>query len=176
MGKIIEEVKGLYKIISIEEFRKTPNVEFTVLAGKNLPKIDSIDKVVHKNKAVSPGFNDEGDRTWYMHPGQDDNLIVLHGERKVEIYTKEHGRVEKFKITSDCVFKNDVQVCFESAVLVWPQGVFHRITSGDEGSISINLATHYDDFDIKTNFNIYTLDTQSGEYIVYRLGHEDQMA
>ncbi len=175
MGRIIEEVKGLYKIISIEEFRRTPNVEFSVLVGKNLPQIDSLDKVVHKNNAVSPGVNKEGVRTWYMHPNQDDNLIVLQGERNVEIYTPVHGRIEKFRSTSDCVFKNDDQVCYKSAMLVWPRGVFHRIVSSEEGSISINLATHYDGFDIKTNFNIYNLNTETGEYSVYRYGVEDQV-
>ena len=59
-------------------------------------------------------------------------------------------------------------------MLVWPRGVFHRITSGEEGSITINLATHYEGFDIKTNFNIYNLDTKTGDYTVFRDGFKDQ--
>lgn len=38
---IIEEVKGLYKIISI----------------------DSFEKVIHKKDAISPGVNEKGERT-----------------------------------------------------------------------------------------------------------------
>lgn len=171
---IIEEVKGLYKIISIDEFRRTSSVEFSVLTGENLPKVDSFDKVIHKNDAVSPGVDDKGIRTWYMHPHQDDNLIVLQGIRNIEIYTKKYGKIEKFMVTPDCVFKNDTQICIKGSMLVWPRGVFHRIISGENGSISINLATHYKGFDIKTNFNIYNLDISTGRYSVYRYGFEDQ--
>jgi hypothetical protein len=34
-----------------------------------------------------------------MHPHQEDNLLVLHGTRYVEIYTPAHGRVESFVVT-----------------------------------------------------------------------------
>ena len=175
VGSIIDEVKGLYTIITIDEFRKTPNVEFKVIADDLLPRIDGIDKVMHRPGAVSPGVDESGERTWYMHPFQDDNLLVLQGERNVEIYTKEHGRIEQFNISTDHVYKNGKLLCETSAMLVWPRGVFHRITSGPEGSITINLATRYDGFDIKTNFNIYNLDTATGEFSVHRLGHEDQV-
>lgn len=171
---IKKEVEGLYKIISLKEFRHTPNVQFTVLAPSNVPKIDAIDKVVHKSDAVSPGYNDEGERTWYMHPHQDDNLLVFQGERNVDLYSKEYGEIVKFKVTSDCVYMDGGETCYKDAMLVWPRGVFHRIISGNEGSISINLASHYDGFDIKTNFNIYNLDTDSGKAEVYRYGYEDQ--
>ena len=171
---IIKEVKGLYKIISIEEFRKTPDVLFSILTKPDLPSIDSFDEVIHKKGAISPGKDDNGKRTWYMHPHQDDNLIVLMGERNIDIYSKAHGRIEKFKITPDCVFINDEPVCYKKAFVVWPKGVFHRIISGDEGSISVNLSTHYEGFDILTNFNIYNLDTNTGDYSVYRKGHLDQ--
>jgi hypothetical protein len=60
------------------------------------------------------------------------------------------------------------------ALLVWPRGVFHRIKSGDHGSASINLATHYEGIDMRTNFNIYDLDTGTGEFRVLREGHLDQ--
>jgi len=171
---IIDEVKGLYTIISIDEFRKTPNVEFMVIAGDKLPRVDGVDKVLHQPSAISPGMNDKRERTWYMHPNQDDNLLVLQGERNVDIYTKAHGKVETFKIATDCVYKNGELVCLGSSMLVWPRGVFHRITSGKEGSITINLATRYNPFDIRTNFNIYDLDTKTGEFSVFRQGFEDQ--
>ncbi|MDY0143097.1 MAG: hypothetical protein RBR97_14505 [Bacteroidales bacterium] len=46
--------------------------------------------------------------------------------------------------------------------------------SGEEGSASINLATHHDMFDIKTNFNIYDLNTETREYKLLREGFKDQ--
>jgi len=172
---IVKEIKGLYKIIHLKEFRRTTDVVFSVLTPSFVPKVDAVDKVLHKNGAVSPGVNEKGERTWYMHPHQDDNLIVLQGERNVELYTKKHGEIEKFTVTPDCVYMDDGKTCFEESMLVWPRGVFHRIISGDAGSTSINLATHYEGFDVKTNFNIYNLDTDSGEYAVYRYGFEDQV-
>lgn len=68
------------------------------------------------------------EQAWYMHPHQEDNLFVLHGTRYVELYMPEHGKVERFTIAPDYIEHN--------------------------GSASINLATHLEGFDIKTNFNI----------------------
>ncbi len=171
---IVKEVKGLYRIISLKEFRRTPNVIFSVLMPDFVPKISTVDKVIHKSGAVSPGFDELGERTWYMHPYQADNLMVLQGERNIELYTKAHGKIEKFKVTSDCVYVGDGKECFRGSILVWPENVFHRIISGNEGSVSVNLAEHHKGFDIKTNFNIYSLDEKSGEFKVYRYGYQDQ--
>jgi hypothetical protein len=52
------------------------------------------------------------------------------------------------------------------AMLVWPRYVFHRITSGPEGSASLNFAVHYEGLDMRTNFNIYDLDLETGEHRV----------
>jgi len=60
------------------------------------------------------------------------------------------------------------------AMIVWPSGIFHRIISGVEGSISVNFSTRTKDFDIKNNFNIYQLCTTTGEYSIIKEGHEDQ--
>lgn len=49
-----------------------------------------------------------------------------------------------------------------------------RIVSGKNGSTSVNLATHYKGFDIKTNFNIYDLNTKTGNYRLIREGYKDQ--
>ncbi|KAK3235634.1 hypothetical protein CYMTET_54174 [Cymbomonas tetramitiformis] len=48
------------------------------------------------------------------------------------------------------------------------------IISGSEGSISVNFATRHPEYNIKNNFNIYDLDTDTGEYEVIRDGFEDQ--
>lgn len=174
MDYIIEEVKNLYQIIRLKEFRRTEGVAFDVMVESMVPKIDAIDRVLHKGGAVSPGAVGDIDRPWYMHFHQEDNLFVLHGKRYVELYTPEHGVIEKFVVTADYIEHNGELVCDGGAVLTWPTHVFHRIISGDEGSASINLATHHDGFDIKTNFNIYDLNTDTGEYKVIREGYKDQ--
>lgn len=174
MGYILDEVKGLYQVIELKEFRKTPGVSFDILPNEALPDIHSMDRVIHKGGAVSPGPVGNVDRPWYMHPHQADNLMVFFGERNVDIYSVEHGKVENFIVTPDKIIKNGKLLHNGGAMLVWPVNVFHRIRSGEEGSASLNLAVHYDGFDIKTNFNVYDLNTETGEYKVIREGFKDQ--
>ena len=59
-------------------------------------------------------------------------------------------------------------------MIVWPAGIFHRIISGEEGSISLNFSTRNKKFDIDNNFNIYNLNTHSGDYFLIKDGSEDQ--
>lgn len=174
MSNIIEEVKDMYKIIKLRNFRNTPGVTFDLFPMDMISKVDSIDRVIHKKAAVSPGPVGDVEYPWYMHQHQDDNLIVLHGRREVDIYTKEHGKVEHFTVTPDKILKNGELIYEGGAILVWSKGVFHRIVSGEEGSASLNIAVHYDGFDINTNFSVYDLNVETGEYKVIRNGFEDQ--
>jgi hypothetical protein len=171
---IVAEIPGLYRVVALQPFRKTEGVSFDILPKHLVPKIDAVDRVIHRNKAVSPGPVNEVAEPWYMHPQQDDNLIVLQGERHVDIYIKAHGRVESFVITPEQIFHGGRLLYDGPALLVWPRGVFHRIKSGENGSASINLATHYQGIDMRTNFNIYDLDPETGEFRVLREGHLDQ--
>ena len=171
---IIAEVPGFYKVIALQPFRKTEGVSFDILPKDLIPKIDAIDRVIHKHKAVSPGPVGEVHEPWYMHPYQDDNLMVLQGVRYVDIYTRDHGRIESFIITPERL-EHDGELLYDGpALLVWPRAVFHRIKSGDNGSASINLATHYEGIDMRTNFSIYDLDTETGKFKVIREGYLDQ--
>lgn len=172
---LIETVENLYSIIELTPFRKTEGVIFDLFPMDSVPHIDSIDRVLHQHNAISPGSIGEVERPWYMHPDQADNLMVLYGRRDVDIYTKEHGVVEHFTVYPDKIYKNGVCIYEGGAILVWPCGVFHRIQSGEEGSASINFAVHYPEFDIKTNFNIYDLNTETGEYTMIREGYKDQV-
>lgn len=171
---IIAEVPRFYKVIALKPFRRTAGVTFDILPKSLVPKIDAVDRVIHKSSAVSPGPVGNVVEPWYMHPHQDDNLIVLQGTRHVEIYTREHGKIESFVITPDRIDHNNKLLYEGPGLLVWPRKVFHRIKSGSEGSASVNLATHYDGIDMKTNFNIYDLDIKTGKFKVIREGHLDQ--
>ena len=139
-----------------------------------IPKIDAIDRVIHKHKAVSPGPIGDVHEPWYMHPHQDDNLMVLQGVRYVDIYIKAHGRIESFVITPERLEQNGELLYDGPALLVWPRAVFHRIKIGEEGSASINLATHYEGIDMRTNVNMYDLETTTGKLKVIREGHLNQ--
>ena len=174
---ILEEVENFYRIVTLKEIRRTKDVQFDVLDTSLIPHIDSFDRVIHAPGALSPGSVGNVEHPWYMHTHQEDNLMVLHGERSIDIYTPEHGKVEHFSVTADKVCHGD-EVCYTgAAMLVWPCGVFHRIVSSpEEGSSSVNFAVRYEGFDIRTNFNIYDLDTESGKCEVIRAGHLDQQS
>ena len=172
--RVIEEVKDLYRIVAFKVLRQTPGVFFDAVPVQALPHIDAIDRVIHSKGAVSPGKVENVDRPWYMHPFQDDNLLVLFGTRHVDIYTPGHGEIESFTVSPDRILKNGRVVYDGPGMLVWPKKVFHRIRSAENGSASINLAAHYDGFDIETNFNIYDVDTQTGKFQVIRKGLLDQ--
>lgn len=171
---IIKEVEGLYQVIKLKEFRRTEGVMFDIMIKDMVPRVDAIDRVLHRGGAVSPGGIGDIERPWYMHTYQADNLLVLQGKRYIEVYTPEHGKVEHFVVTPDYIEHNGERILDGGGLVVWPRYVFHRITSAEEGSASVNLATHYEGFDIKTNFNIYDLNTETGEYKVIREGHLDQ--
>lgn len=174
MDYIVREVQGFYKVIKLKEFRRTEGVAFDIMVKSMIPKIDAIDRVIHKEGAISPGAVESVERPWYMHPSQADNLFVLHGKRYVELYMPEYGKIERFVITPDYIEHNGEIILEGGGLITWDTDVFHRIISGSDGSASINLATHYEGFDIKTNFNIYDLNTETGEYKVIRKGYKDQ--
>ena len=103
-----------------------------------------------------------------------DNLVVLHGTRFVDIYIKKYGRIKSFEVTPKKVAENGKVIYEGAAMLVWPRGVFHRIRSSDEGSSAINFAVHYEGIDMRTNFNIYDIDLNTGRFKVIREGFKDQ--
>lgn len=168
----------LYRIIPLRMLRRTQGVKFDEMVPSDIPKIDGIDRVIHGPNSISPGPVEDStppvNRPWYMHPGQDDNLMVLQGTRYVDIYDPTNKAKASFIITPDKIYKNDKLYYDGSAMIVWPAGIFHRIISGEEGSISINFSTRTNKFDLNDNFNIYDLCTNSGEYRVIRDGTEDQ--
>lgn len=171
---IYQEEPGLYRIIPLKVLRRTEGVTFDNVPVEAIPKIDAIDRVIHKSNAVSPGPVGEVSRPWYMHPHQADNLVVLHGTRLVDLYTREHGRIENFEVSADRINMNGELVYDGPAMLVWPIRVFHRVESLAEGSSAINFAVHYEGIDMRTNFNIYDLDLKTGDFHVIREGFKDQ--
>lgn len=175
MDYLLDEVERFWRIIRLKPFRRTEGVAFDILPMKYLPRVDGIDRVIHRSAALSPGPIPGVERPWYRHPHQEDNLMVLAGSRTVDIYTLEHRRLETFVVEPERVTHNGKVVFEGPAMLVWPVDVFHRIVSGVEGSASVNFAVRHPGFDIDTNFSLYDLDTASGEFRMVRLGKLDQM-
>ena len=172
-SEILFEVPEFYRVIRLNPFRRTPGVWFDNVPTAALPRIDAIDRVIHERDALSPGPVAGVERPWYMHPCQDDNLVVLFGTRHVDIFRQGHG-VESFVVRPNRIERGGRVLVDGPAMLVWPRGVFHRIRSGEEGSASLNFAVHYPGIDMRTNFNIYDLDTATGRFTTIREGYLDQ--
>ena len=168
----------MYRIIPLRVLRRTSGVLFDELVPSDIPRINGIDRVIHGPNSISPGSIEDYvppvKRPWYMHPGQDDNLLVLQGTRYVDIYCSKNKEKASFIITPDKIYKNDKLYFDGPAMVVWSAGIFHRIISGDEGSISVNFANRLSNFDINNNFNIYNLCTDTGKYEIIRDDSKDQ--
>jgi hypothetical protein len=171
---IVVDMPGFFRVIALTPFRKTEGVAFDIVPMEYLPAIHGIDRVVHQRGANSPGAVAGVAQPWYMHTQQQDNLLVLGGRRTVELYTRARGGVAALVVEPDRVTIAGRTVCDRPALVAWPQGVFHRITSGEAGSVSLNFAVRDPGCDMKTNFNIYDLDTATGTFILIREGHLDQ--
>lgn len=164
----------MYRLIPLRILRRTQGVKFDEIVPSDIPKIDGIDRVIHGPNSISPGPVDSIKRPWYMHKAQDDNLMVLQGSRYVDIFDPKTKQKASFVITPEKVYKNDKLYYDGPCMVVWPAGIYHRIISGSEGSISINIATRNSEFDLKDNFNVYQLCTTTGNSIIIKDGYEDQ--
>ena len=160
--------------IPLTELRNTPSVQFHSLP-EVIEGLSAVDRVEHQAGAQSPSIAgvELADRPWYMHPDQEDNLIVFRGKRVVDLYNEDHGEMETFEVHSDKLIHNGQVIHEGPHIFGWYTHVFHRVQS-PEGSLSMNFAKHTEGFDIESNFNIYSLDLETGHYEVLRAGKLDQ--
>jgi hypothetical protein len=172
---IIEEVEGLYQVIRLKVLRKTEGVDFDIVPILGLKTIAAVDRVIHRSGALSPGSTAGVARPWYMHPHQEDHLLVLHGARTVELWSARHPSVVRFRVTAEGVRREGGAAAEGPAMLAWPTSVFHRIESdAAAGSASLNFASRHPGYDVRTNFSVYDLDPSTGSHRVIREGHLDQ--
>ena len=168
----------LYRLIPLRMLRRTSGVKFDEIVPSDIPQIHGIDRVIHGANSISPGPIEDSTppvkRPWYMHSGQDDNLLVLQGTRYIDIFNPKTKESASFIVTPDKIYKNEKLYYNGPAMVVWPAGIFHRIISGNEGSISVNFATRTELFDLKDNFNIYDLNRETGNFRLLKDGSEDQ--
>lgn len=57
-----------------------------------------------------------------------------------------------FIVTPEKVYKNDKLYFNGPVMVVWSAGIFHRIISGEEGSISVNFASRTEKINLKDNY------------------------
>lgn len=168
----------MYRLIPMRVIRHTSGAKFDEMIPSDIPFIHGINRVIHAPNSISPepveDCTQPVNRPWYMHPGQDDNLIVVQGTRYVDIYDPKIRKKESFIVTPDKIYKNNKLYYDGPVMVVWPAGIYHRNISGDEGSISINFSTRTNQFDFKTNFNVYDLCIMSGRFNLIKDGEDDQ--
>lgn len=167
-------MSNLYRLVPLRILRRTPGVLFDEIVPSDIPKIHGIDRVIHSANSISPGPIQDIKRPWYMHKEQDDNLMVLQGTRCIDIYNPNTKEDASFIVTPEKVYKNEKLYYDGPAMVVWPAGIFHRIISGSEGSISINFSSRTSKFNLKDNFNIYDLNRNTGKYKLLKQGVDDQ--
>lgn len=173
-AQCIHEIPGFYTVQALGVLRRTPGVSFDFVPMNLLPRIDALDRVIHHGGAISPGSIGAVKRPWYVHSHQVDNLIVLHGQRIVDIYHPDH-EIHRFEITADRILLDGKLLYDGPAMLTWHRNVFHRVQSDATlGSASLNIATRDPEFNIDTNFSIYDLNEKTGEHHVLREGRLDQ--
>jgi len=165
-------IEHLCFIIPLKPLRATPNVNFFSVEGV-VDGLSGVDLVIHEPGGKSPLIANDDTWYWYMHTDQEDKLVVHNGKRQVELYSVKHGRVENFEVTTDAIYHNGQKIYDGAAILGWEPYVFHRVHS-PQGSISTNYAKRLEGYDMNTNFNIYNLDCDSGDYSMVRLGSLDQ--
>ena len=51
---VLMEEAGFWRIIKLKQFRRTEGVSFDIVPMEVLPRIDGIDRVLHKRRAISP--------------------------------------------------------------------------------------------------------------------------
>ena len=171
-------MSSLYRLIPLRILRRTTGVKFDEIVPSDIPQIHGIDRVIHGPNSISPGpiedITPPIKRPWYMHTDQDDNLLVLQGTRYVDIYNPKTKENASFVISPDNIYKNEKMYYDGPAMIVWPAGVFHRIISGSDGSISVNFSSRKKSFNLDNNFNIYDLNKGTGEYTLLKDGNENQ--
>ncbi len=59
---VMTKMDGLYAVIPLTNFRNTPGVMFDFVPKELVSRINSIDRVIHANAAISPGAVKDVDR------------------------------------------------------------------------------------------------------------------
>lgn len=87
----------MYRLFPLRQLNRTTGVLFDEVVPSDIPVVSGIDRVIHKANGVSPGPCEGVKRPWYMHTGQDDNLImVLQGKRFIDIYCPKQKKLASF--------------------------------------------------------------------------------
>ncbi|MEO0852899.1 MAG: redox protein [Cyanobacteria bacterium J06648_11] len=131
----------MFELIAYKKFRDTPQVRFFDIT---IPTSNARDLVCHEGPATSPNNNVEGGWQFYLHPGQEDNLLALSGGRT--FYLINFAWEKPFHI---------VRLEANGDILRIPPGTFHRSVSDPQGSVVINQAVRQARATVESEFRVY---------------------
>lgn len=131
----------MFEMISYEKFRDTPNVRFFNIT---VPDSNARDLVYHDGPAISPNNTETGHWQFYLHPGQEDNLLALSGGRT--FFLVNFAWEVPFHI---------VRLEANGDILRIPPGTFHRSVSDPGGSLVINQAVRKAKATVQSEFRVY---------------------
>lgn len=131
----------MFELIAYKKFRDTPQVRFFDIT---IPNSNARDLVCHEGPATSPNNTSEGHWQFYLHPGQEDNLLALSGGRT--FYLVNFSWQQPFHI---------VRLNANGDILRIPPGTFHRSVSDPQGSVVINQAVRKATATVASEFRVY---------------------
>jgi hypothetical protein len=132
----------MFELISYEKFRDTPKVRFFDIT---VPNSNARDLVFHDGPAVSPNNTPEGYWQFYLHPGQEDNLLALSGGRTFYLVN----------FSWDYPY-HMVRLEAGGDILRIPPGTFHRSVSDPDGSLVLNQAVRTAQATVQSEFRVYS--------------------
>lgn len=131
----------MFELISFQRFRDTPSVQFFDITVKDS---NARDLVFHDGPATSPNNSAEGAWRFYLHPNQEDNLLVVSGGRT--FYLVNFAWEYPF---------HEVRLDANRHILRLPPGTFHRSVSDPNGSLVINQAVRAQQATVESEFRVY---------------------
>ncbi|MEO1131701.1 MAG: redox protein [Cyanobacteria bacterium J06639_1] len=131
----------MFELIAYKKFRDTPQVRFFDIT---IPASNARDLVCHEGPAISPNNSLEGNWQFYLHPGQEDNLLALSGGRT--FYLVNFAWQQPFHV---------VRLEANGDILRIPPGTFHRSVSDPKGSVVINQAVRHARATVESEFRVY---------------------
>lgn len=158
----------MFQVIPLRSLKHNANIQTHDIFPFDRIRIDCVERVIHHDYTISPESCQGILRPWSMHRGQSDHLMVLQGERLVELYCPSKKQSVCFRLTPNKIFKGETLLYEGAYILSWPPEIFHRIVTKKGGSISVNFTTYTTDINFENNFGVYDVNTTTGSFMLIR--------
>ena len=81
----------------------------------------------------------KNEEVWYQNRFEKNNLMVLNGSRKLDLYCPRTYKKENIIINEDNIYRNGKLYYGSPAIISWSGDLFHKTESGENGSFSLNI-------------------------------------